>query len=274
MKGQVVPPARQQPERGRTRIETYLSYLGDTGTIFHGLLFCGRCGHVLVFSRVRGKTGAQYEYYGCLSRQGQRARVCRASHIRVEKVEPAVADFYASVRLSASEQEDVRTAMRAYSEHKALTAQRESDRDRRRLVALQREQQKLLQAVYRGSVDEEVLASEQQRIDTERQAAQRSAAAATQDVAELQEALEEALRLLRDPQLRYRQADAASRRRINQALFEKRVIRNDEVAEVKPSPWVIELHRAAPSRSRAPAGSQIAGRAAETPTTPFRGPRY
>jgi hypothetical protein len=77
--------------------------------------------------------------------------------------------------------------------------------------------------------------------------AQRWQKAATQDVSELQEVLEEALRLLRDPQLRYRSADAATQRLINQALFEKLGIRDDEVAEVKPSPWVIELHRAARS---------------------------
>jgi hypothetical protein len=50
---------------------------------------------------------------------------------------------------------------------------------------------------------------------------------------------------LRDPQLRYHQAEAATRRLINQALFEKLVIHDDEVDEVQPSPWVIELHRAA-----------------------------
>jgi site-specific DNA recombinase len=155
-----------------------------------GSLFCGQCGHVLVFSRVRGKMGTPYEYYGCLSRQGRRARVCRASHIRVTTVERAVEAFYVSVRLSQSEQEKVRSAVRAYAEHKSLTARGESDRHKRRLRTLQHEQQKLLQAFYRGNIDEDVLASEQRRIGTERQAAERWTAAAKQDGAELEETLE------------------------------------------------------------------------------------
>jgi hypothetical protein len=53
------------------------------------------------------------------------------------------------------------------------TAQRESGRHARRLEELQREQQKLLHLFYKGSVAEEVLVAEQDRIEAERTEARR-----------------------------------------------------------------------------------------------------
>ncbi len=127
----------------------------------------------------------------------------------VGNVERAVERFYASVRLTSPEQ------------------------------------QKLLHAFYNGNVAEEVLAAEQQRIDAERAEARRWATAVTHDAVEIKEALDEALKLLTDPHIRYREADQEARRLLNQALFEKLYIRDEDVAEAKPSPWVTDLHRAA-----------------------------
>jgi hypothetical protein len=202
---------------------------------------------VMVYSRVRGKTGAYYEYYGCFSLQGRRAQKCDARHIPVPRIERAVEEFYAAMRLSSREQQAVQTALVAYAEEQMHEAQRKCEQHTRRLQTLQRQQQKLLQAFYRGSIDEAVLAAEQQRIDAERAEARRWAAAATHDASEIQEALDEALALLTDPQIRYRQADPHARRIINQALFEKLLVHGEEVDDVKPSPWVSELHRAARS---------------------------
>jgi hypothetical protein len=161
--------------------------------------------------------------------------------------------------------------MRRSTQHKAQSAQCEADRHERQLRTLKQEQQKLLHAFYRGSIDEELLAVEQERIDTERAEARRWADAATHDAVEVKEALDEALKLLADLHIRYRQADPGSRRIINQALFEKLLIRDDEIAEIKPSPWVIELHRAARSLLAAwrPDPPKKVPR---TTTTPFRWP--
>jgi site-specific DNA recombinase len=210
-----------------------------------GSMFCGYCGRLMVFSRVRGKTGATYEYFGCLSHQGRRTRQCGARHILVSNVERAVEQFYASVRLTSREQQAVRKALRAYTEEQIHTAQRECDRHNRRLQELQRQQQKLLHAFYNGNVAEEVLAAEQRRIDAERAEARRWATAATHDAAEIKEALDEALKLLTDPHIRYREADPETRRLLNHALFEKLYIRDHDVSEAKPSPWVTDLHRVA-----------------------------
>jgi site-specific DNA recombinase len=237
-----------------------------------GSMFCGHCGRVMVFSRVRGKTGAVYEYFGCLSHQGRQTRQCGARHILVSNVERAVERFYASVRLTSREQQTVREALRTYTEEKMLTAQRECDRHTRRLQELQRQQQKLLHAFYNGNVAEEVLAAEQQRIDAERAEARRWATVATHDAIEIKEALDEALKLLTHPDIRYREAEPETRRLLNHALFEKLYIRDEDIAEAKPSPWVTDLHRAARTPLGCPSqATPLPGRPPERPRPPFGG---
>jgi site-specific DNA recombinase len=120
----------------------------------------------------------------------------------------------------------------------------------------------LLHLFYKEEVDEDMLAAEQKRIAAERTEAKRWAAAATQDAAEIKEALNEALKLLKDPHIRYREAELDVRRLFNQALFEKLFIHDEDVTEAKPSPWVTEIHRVA-GTSRAclqPAGTCQEGR--------------
>jgi hypothetical protein len=72
----------------------------------------------------------------------------------------------------------------------------------------------------------------------------------------------EDLELLTDPHIRYREAEPETRRLLNHALFEKLYIRDEDVSEAKPSPWVTDLHRAArtPLACPNPATSHQAGR--------------
>lgn len=204
-----------------------------------GSLFCGYCGRRMVFSRVRGNGGV-YEYFGCLSHQ--RRTNCGARHIHIHNVERAVERYYRTVRLSASERQSVRKAVREHAETLMQTAQRESERHARRLQELQRQQQKLLHLVYKGSIDEEVLAAEQTRIESERAEAHRWADAAATDAQDVMQALDEALKLLEDPQVAYKQATPHQRRLLNQTIFDALLVRDEDIADAKPAPWVTEIH--------------------------------
>ncbi len=206
-----------------------------------GSIYCGYCGRRMVFHRIRGKGGV-YDYLGCLSHQGRRKHACDGGYVQTIKVERAIEDYYAGVRLTGREQETVRQAVREYAEGHMHTAQRESDRHARRLQELHREQQKLLHLFYKGSIAEEVLEAEQARIETERGKAQHWAKVATHDAGEIMHALEEALALLDNPNLRYEPSPPDVRRIINQALFEALYIRDGSVIEAKPTPWVREIH--------------------------------
>lgn len=209
-----------------------------------GSIYCGHCGRRMVFHRIRGKGGI-YDYLGCLSHQGRRKHACAGGYVQTTSVERAIVDYYAGIRLTPDQQQAVRVAVREYAEGHMQVAQRESDRHARRLQEMHREQQKLLHLFYKGSIGEEVLEAEQTRIETERSQAQRWGEVAAHDATEIMQALDEALALLNDPQVRYQEASEEVRRLINQALFEKLYVRGDDISDATPVAWVRDIHRLA-----------------------------
>ncbi len=206
-----------------------------------GSLFCGYCGRRLVYHLIRGN-GGLYEYYACLSYQNRR-KSCGARHLLVGDVEQAVERYYRRVRLTPRQQQTVRSAVEEYAGEQMQTAVRESERHARRLQELQREQQKLLHLFYKSSIDEDVLAAEQDRIESERAEAHRWAEVAAQDAGEITEALNEALTLLEDPHVAYGQATPHLRRLLNQTLFDALLVRDEDDVEADPVPWVTEIHQ-------------------------------
>jgi site-specific DNA recombinase len=228
-----------------------------------GSLYCGSCGHRMVYHRVRGKGGV-YHYFGCLGGQGRRPH-CDGRHIQVGLVERAVERFYANVRLTPRQLQLVRKAVKDHADELLRTANSESQRHTARLQELQNQQRKLLHLFYKGAVAEEVLAAEQDRIEAERGEARRWAKAAAHDANEIMDALDEALRLLREPQIAYMQADPRVRRLLNQALFDALIVRDEDIAEATATAWVTEIHQLA--------GSPLGGQASPNndPCPDFRG---
>ncbi len=202
-----------------------------------GTVFCGNCGSRLLFSPVTGN-GGRYEYFSC---QGRRRPgiACRARHLRVDEVEAAVERYYLEhVGLTAVDQQSVRKAVTEYAERKQAIAQREGQRATRRIEALKKEQQRLIQLSYRDLVDDDVLAAEQERIKGERAQAEKWATAATRDTQQILEALDTALRLLDKPGEAYLRASPVTRRMFNQAIFEKLLVDDGDVTEAANTPWV------------------------------------
>jgi hypothetical protein len=191
--------------------------------------------------------------------------------MKVMITDPPPVSSYAGVRLTPRQQQIVRKAVEQYAGGLLQTAQRESERHARRLEELQREQQKLLHLFYKGSVAEEVLAAEQDRIEAERTEAHRWADAAAHDAGEVKHTLEEALKLLEVSQIAYRKATPHVRRLLNQALFDALLIRDEDVAEAKPAPWVAEIHRLAGSSLNCAEGRARQGSSKRNPDADFRG---
>jgi site-specific DNA recombinase len=182
-----------------------------------GSIFCA-CGKRLGYGRHRGKSGGVYEYFSCLSRV-QRGGRCHAPYFPVDRSERAIVRRYKRETLSPQEREAIRQALRDFVQTKAQVAQRESDRHTRRLRELTDHQQQLVQLYLRKAVSEEVLAAEQQRIETERSQAQRWANAASREVKDVMSALDDALLLLDDSRVLYETLPRSARRLVNQAIF-------------------------------------------------------
>jgi site-specific DNA recombinase len=193
-----------------------------TGRVF----VCHGCRRRLGYGRHRGKLGTVYEYFSCLSRANG-GRPCGASHLAVDNVEQAVIAYHASLTYSAEQQDRLRQAVRDFIEPRVETARKQGAVHQRRLRDLQGEQQKLVQLSYKGLIDDEVLGAEQRRIEEERREARKWVEAATHEVAEAMEALDDAL-LLVDETIPYGIADGNLRRLVNIAT-------HDEIA-----PYVID----------------------------------
>ncbi len=216
-----------------------------------GSLYCGRCGGRMLYSPVKGN-GGRYIYYVC--RGGRRAGLtCGARSLPLKLLEEAVERYYRrSVRFSRDEQARVRSAVQKHVNAKRAVAAREADRAERRLADLKSEQTRLLQLSYQGLVDDEVLAAEQTRIKGERDQLDRWVRAATHDIAEIEEALEEALALLDRPGEAYAAAPPMVRRMMNQALFEQIQLLDGDVTDATFVPWaeaIVAVGR--PKRARA-----------------------
>jgi site-specific DNA recombinase len=222
-----------------------------------GSLFC-ECGGRMVYSRVRGN-GGQYEYFKCYSKFNRRSD-CNSAHIPVDLVEAKVEQHYQVYPwLTPAERERVREAVRHFGAVQVKAALAEAKRAADKLEVLKRQQQQLLHLAYEGLVDTDVLATEQARIKKERADLARWQRAASLDAQELNEALDEALRLIEDPGAAYHHASSETRRLFNQALFERLIVREDDgLTNGDPTPFLRSLEEVARMTQKRPRSHETA----------------
>ena len=183
-----------------------------------GTIFCAECHSRLIYSRNRGSTGAIYEYFFCVNRRDGR---CNQPHHRVEAVEQAVEDYYASIQLTAATRADIRRTAR---ERLSTIGERngaEVTRAERALSQLRGQEKKLLTAHYADEISAELFSEEQQRLRRERVAAETTIARLGRDFETAERGLDLALNLTDDTQHTYRRADDEQRRLFNQGIFER-----------------------------------------------------
>lgn len=99
--------------------------------------------------------------------------------------------------------------------------EREAERHERALAQIEAKQEKLVQLYYQDLVSEKVFAAEQDKLKTERRAAERLRAAALVQLHDVQAALDLALSRAENPQEVYRAGTPLERRVMNRAIFER-----------------------------------------------------
>jgi site-specific DNA recombinase len=202
-------------------------------------VYCGVCHKRLGYGRHRGNGGV-YEYFSCLSRMSERGR-CTAPYFRVPAVERGIERKYKTLLLKPEEQTAIREALRSHVQTKAEVAHREVDRHVRRLRELTDEQQKLVQLFYKGGVYEEILQAEQRRIESERAAAERWTDAANREVADVDQALNDALALIDLATVPYLTGSPTERRLINLAIYLMLLISDPDHVQAKPTALFTQL---------------------------------
>jgi site-specific DNA recombinase len=204
-----------------------------------GSLHCNVCRKRLGFNRSRGN-GGLYEYFGCLSRVTRQGR-CAAPHFPVSAVERRVESKYKTYLLKPDEQAVIRRVLLAHAEAGAKVARSDADRHARRVRELIAQQQKLLELYYDDGVSKEVLQAEQQRIKAEQATAERLAAAANHEVAEVDQALSDALALIDERRVPYLTGSATERRLINLAIYLMLLVSDPDTITAAPTALYAQL---------------------------------
>lgn len=192
-----------------------------------GSVYCGECDRRLIYSRANGH-GGEYEYFICGGRQHGK---CSQRSNRVEAVEAAVEKVYAGKELSDEQCQTVRRAIQAQVDALMLLAGEQVAEGETKLVQLERQERKLLNAHYADQLSETLFAEEQRRIRRERVTANKRIDSLSVDHDQAMRALDLALAMTSGVQQAYLRAKPQERRLLNQGLTKRFLIENEEVVE-------------------------------------------
>ena len=193
-----------------------------------GSLFCGQCGSPLSYEISRNRLGNYYQYFYCLGRQA-RKNGCTFVAIQAHHAEQLVEDHWATITLPDKTLTTVRELVIAHldtilKEHNHQAHQAETT-----LAEATAHSERLMQAYYAGAIDTELLRKEQDRLRTSQVAAERQLRHLQTSRDKLHTALDQCLSVLHNGQQQYLAATDNSRRDLNQAVFDKIYLDDDEI---------------------------------------------
>ena len=182
-----------------------------------GSLFCARCGSRLGFGYSKGK-GGTYPYFFCLGRVKKRTE-CELPYLNAEQQEAHVIRHWQNVKLAAELIERIRDSVT-----EELAEKRDSDEkllltQRRRLLKLERQREKLIDAYLAEAIPVADLRKRQEALAVEQRDAERLIELANFNHTILEERLKIALGLLEHCHRLYIRESEPTRRALNQAFF-------------------------------------------------------
>ncbi|MFT4042910.1 MAG: recombinase family protein, partial [Gordonia sp. (in: high G+C Gram-positive bacteria)] len=228
-----VQEVRQQRHTSGVKPRVHNHYL-------KGVLYCGNCGEPLTFERTRNRVGEQYDYFYCLGRQ-RRKNGCTFRAIQAHHIEDAVIAHWATVRRTDEQLAQIRADIIEHID--AMLPKRDTARTEaaRKLSAIIDQSQKLLEAHYADAISIDHLKREQDRLAIERSDAERILAQSTMGRDSLITILDRCLLILRDAQEQYRQATDAGKRELNDAVFERLYVHEDNIVASDYQPEFAKL---------------------------------
>jgi site-specific DNA recombinase len=192
-----------------------------------GSLYCAVCGGRLLYSKHRGN-GGEYEYFCCIGRTSRRqGGRCPSRHYSVPEVEAAIAEHYRTVHVPGPVREAIWADVRRDADERTAIVVKDIERHQRKIETLEANQTRLVQMSYEGLVSNEVLATEQQRLEAEKHQAQRLLEAAELHASDIETALDGALAKTKTPHATYVASTPLERRLLNQTFF-KRILVGEE----------------------------------------------
>ncbi|GAB7143508.1 recombinase family protein [Mycobacterium riyadhense] len=184
-----------------------------------GNLRCARCGGKIGYGWSRGK-GGKYDYFFCLGRHTGRTS-CDLPYLPAAAVEHKITSIWSHIRFSAKTLADIET--QAVADFEVLLGQQEklATEQRTRLIQLERQKSKLIDAYMADALPVEDLKLRQTQVATEIADARRLIAEADIERTELRNRLQIVLALLRKARKTYDTASDKTRQLLNTAMFER-----------------------------------------------------
>ena len=212
-----------------------------------GSIFCGHCRSRLGVTYSRGKSGKLYPYYFCIGRHQKRTD-CLLKHRPLALVEKQIEELYRLVQISADGLDATADVIR----REIAEAQEETDAERKRqqerLLRLEDESRKLLQAHYADAIPLDLMKTEQERIARDMKAAENSLASSAHSAEEIERTITSAVLFASTCYTAYMAADEGVRREMNQALLKAIWVTEDGVVSwqyTEPHAMLMAVHGAA-----------------------------
>lgn len=196
-----------------------------------GTLYCNSCHqrdivHRMVIARSLGRSGNEYLYFFCA---GRTTNDCKSRYINTLRVERAVADQYARIQLSPAFVQTARTAIRTALDKKAVADRQLQAQLKETLAVLSAKEENLLDLAADGTIARAKVRTRLTDIERQRERVTKQLSTVTSDLAVGVKNLEAFLDLLSNLGELYERADDEQRRNLNQAMFKKILVEDDEV---------------------------------------------
>ncbi|MFJ4909684.1 recombinase family protein [Streptomyces sp. NPDC093249] len=215
-----VQAARRARMASREKTQKHPHYL-------KGSIFCGRCTGRFGVSNSKGRWGTIYPYFYCIGRA--KHRDCTQSAILIANVEASVADYWSRVQLSEAHVAAIREHVMAELVLRQQSNAAELTRQEKRKKDPQNAQLKLIEMRYADAIPLDLMKSEQDRITRELAGVQQAIDRCSIEIEAVLTVVEEALLLCANAHRLYLSAPPTVRRQLNQAVFVRFWIIDDQV---------------------------------------------
>ncbi|HWU31247.1 MAG TPA: recombinase family protein, partial [Marmoricola sp.] len=193
-----------------------------------GTMYCGNCGEPLTFEQSRNRVGTLYDYFYCLGRQ-RLENGCSFKATQAHFLEELVERHWSTVTMSERRLSTVRQLVLDHMDTLLPNQDRTEAAAKRELVDLANQSERLMQAFYADAIALDHLKREQARISAARADAEFLITRSATDRDLVLEKLDYLCALLASPMRYYENAPDAMRRELNQSIFDRVYVFDDEI---------------------------------------------
>lgn len=191
-------------------------------------IFCGKCGSRLTITNPKNRHGAVYPYFICIGRHQKRTD-CIQRAMLISIVEERIEEHYRGHQLDPKLRDEIEATLLDEFSSLRQQLQRESHHLKTQKERLTNERARLLQAHYASAVPLDLLKAEQDRIARELAGIDARLGAADIEFDKLEACLRKALDYATHAYEAYMQAGPQERRLLNQALFSRIEVSEEDI---------------------------------------------